>query len=111
MKFDRSINEDGLGKYALLKLRNLPAPDGPLRDNVDQALTTLRAAGMLDMGFKGTEAEFMVFRLKDKYALKALQGYYNAILADDPVDTEYAEEFLDMMKRAGPHSPWCKKPD
>lgn len=111
MKFDRSLNADGLGKYALLKLRNYPKPDAPGRESVDQALSVLSQAGMLDMGYVGTESEFFLMRLKDKYSLKALLAYQRAVCDDEPTDTEYAQEILDMANRAGPNSQWCKKPD
>jgi hypothetical protein len=111
MKLDRNINSDGSGKYALLKLRALANASGADLKAFGDALDILKRLGVLDWGNVGTESEFMVMRLKDKYAYKGLMGYYNAIMQEDQPDFEYAEDVLDMAKRAGPHSQWCKKPD
>lgn len=111
MKLDRNVNTGGKGKYALLKLRNYPATGAPDRDDVDSALNILERAGMLDLGLEGTESEFMVIRLKDKYAYKALISYVRAVENDDDPDLEYAQDILDMAQRAGPNSQWCKRPD
>jgi hypothetical protein len=110
MKLDRNNNPDGKGKYALVKLRNFPAEQWA-QNEVAFALKTLAAHGMLDYGDLGTESEFMVMRLKDKYAYKGLMGYFRAVSDDDEPDLEYAQEILDMANRSGPHSQWCKKPD
>ena len=109
MKLDRNINPDGSGKYALLKMRNFPGPDDNRRLAVELALDELAKAGMLDYGQRGTESEFMVIRLKDKYSRKALAEYAQA--AADDGEVEYATEIMDMALRAGAFSPWCKKPD
>jgi hypothetical protein len=114
MKLDRNINGNGRGKYALLKLRKLDEfaePDDPFQKvapAIVKAMAVLEGAGILDWGIAGTEAEFMVIRLKDKYASEALEAYAAAAIADDP---EYAGEVRDMADRAGPNSPWCKTPD
>ena len=113
MRLDRNINEGGRGKYALLKLRKLddfrdPAdPFAEVAPKIANAITTLADAGILDWGNK-PDSEFFVMRLKDKYAADALEAYAAAAIEDDP---EYAGEVRDMADRAGPHSPWCKKPD
>lgn len=116
MRLDRNLNSDGKGKYALVLLRNTPPVNGQgmngvMPHEVTAALNVLGSAGMLDYGNVGTDREFMVMRLKDKYTLKGLQGYFNAVTEDDPIDTDYAKDILDMMSRAGPNSKWCKKPD
>lgn len=114
MKLDRNINGDGRGKYALLKLRKLnefTEPGDPFQTvspMIAEAITVLENAGILDWGRAGTEAEFMLIRLKDKYAAEALEAYAAAAVEDDP---EYAGEIRDMANRAGPNSPWCKAPD
>lgn len=110
MKLDRNNSPDGKGKYALIKLRNFPSEKWA-QDEIKLALKLLATHGMLDYGDLGTDSEFMVMRLKDKYALKGLQGYYKAVTEDEPADLEYAQEILDMTKRAGPNSQWCKRPD
>lgn len=111
MKLDRNVNSDGRGKYALLKLRALKNATGSDLKAAGEAFDTLARLGVLDWGNEGTESEFMVMRLKDKYAYRGLMGYFKAVTLEDDCDFEYAQEILDMAKRAGPFSPWCKKPD
>lgn len=114
MKLDRNINSNGRGKYALLKLRKLDDfthPNDPFQEvakPVADAIKTLEESGILDWGIEGTESEFFVIRLKDKYAQGALHQY--AIDAY-PDDREYALEVEGMASRAGRDSPFCKKPD
>ena len=114
MKLDRNIDgNEGRGKYALLKIRQLALCERPeafagYGDEINQALETLEDAGILDWGSAGTEAEFFVIRLKDEYARPALLAYGAAARADDP---EYADEIDEMAMRSGPFSPWCKRPD
>lgn len=115
MKLDRNINDNRRGKYALLKLRKLdeftdPAdPWQQVAPKITGAIKVLQDAGILDWGPVGTEAEFMVIRLKDKYAAGALYEY--ALAAERDGETEFAAEIREMAKRSGPQSPWCKKPD
>ncbi|AQQ02392.1 hypothetical protein B0E33_01305 [Roseibium algicola] len=114
MKMDRNINEGGYGKYALIKLRKLTDfidPSDPFQKvnkDIADALELLEENGILDRGLVGTEAEFMVIRLKDKYAAAALEAYADAAEKDDP---EWAAEIREMIPRAGENSPWCKRPD
>lgn len=114
MKLDRNLNDDGTGKYALLKLRNLEAFreegtfGGVVAEPIASALKTLDDYGIVDWGNRGAESEFMVIRLKDKYAGDALASYAAAAAVDDP---EWAAEVADMAGRAGVNSPWCKRPD
>ena len=114
MKLDRNVNANGRGKYALLKLRKLDEftdPAGPFQkvaEPIVAAIKTLDDAGILDWGVQGTEAEFMVIRLKDKYAKEALWAYGNEA---DKDDHEYAAEIFEMAYRSGSNSPFCKKPD
>lgn len=116
MKLDRNINGNRRGKYALLKLRRLTeieawdGGDGEALDRqaVIDAIALLERAGILDWGYAGTEAEFMLIRLKDRYARQALKAYAECAQIDDP---EYAAEIFAMADRAGACSPWCKKPD
>ncbi len=117
MKLDRNINGNRRGKYALLKLRRLTeieawdGGDGEALDRqaVIDAVALLERAGILDWGFARTEAEFMLIRLKDKYARKSLVEYAQA--AADDGEVEYATEIMDMALRSGSFSPRCKKPD
>lgn len=119
MKLDRNINANQRGKYALLKLRRLSeieAWDGGEGEALDRqaaldAIALLERAGILDWGYAGTEGEFMVMRLKDKFSYRGLMGYFKAIMLEDDADLEYAQDIFDMAKRAGPNSVWCKRPD
>lgn len=116
MKLDRNINENKRGKYALIKLRRLAevdawdGGDGEVADRqaVIDAIALLERADILDWGVAGTESEFMVIRLKDRYAHNALVAYASTARLDDP---EYAADILEMATRSGPYSKWCKKPD
>ncbi len=111
MKLDRNTNETGQGKYALLKMRDLylfepqslndPSPIG-------DALELLASNGLLDYGEAGTEREFFVIRLRDKYAAAALFAYAEAARADDG---EYADEIIELALHSGENSPFCKVPD
>lgn len=111
MKLDRNVNSDGRGKYALIKMRALDNANGADLKAAGDALDALDRLGALDCGNAETESEFLVLRLKDKWAYKGLMGYFGAIMDDCAPDLEYAQEILDMAKRAGPFSPWCKRPD
>ena len=113
-RLDRNVNCDGLGKYALLKLRELRSYEdgivpGSYRASIQDALDTLEDAGILDWGVAGTEAEFFVIRLKDQYARPALLAY--AREARGAGDHGYAADIVEMANRAGPASPFCKRPD
>jgi hypothetical protein len=114
MKLDRNkLGNDGRGKYALLKLRVLEKFDdqkafGGLPPDLSAALETLETAGVLDWGEAETEAEFFVIRLKDRNAAHALIAYGNEASKTDP---QFGSEVYELVKRAGPNSPWCKEPD
>lgn len=113
MKLDRNSNSGGRGKYALLKLRKFDefteqGAFGKVAKPIADAINVLEKAGILDWGIEGSESEFFVMRLKDKYAGRALYQY--AINAY-PDNYEYAAEVMALSKRAGTNSPFCKKPD
>lgn len=115
MKMDRDVNTDGTGKYALIKLRNMPTGDDVLarqaNAEVHAALEVLNGHGMLDWGNVHSESEFFVMRLKDKFSYRGLLGYMKAIELESEPDFEYAKAILEMVGRAGPYSPFCKLPD
>ena len=104
MKLDRNATTEGRGKYGLIKLRGLDVQAPHIR----AALNTLWEAGALDWGPVGTETEFFVIRLRDVCAQRALHAYAEAA---DSIDTEYAAEVMALGDRAGPDSPFCKRPD
>lgn len=114
VKLDRDINEDGLGKYAIINLRKLqevcgnPSTFERWTPGVAQALKTLEEAGALEWGRTGDPDEFFLIKLKDRYAETGLKGYAEAACVDDP---EYADAVFDLSQRAGLNSPYCKRPD
>lgn len=111
MKLDRNINSDGRGKYAILQLRKLALYESQEtfgQTEVQKAIELLDKAGLIDWGITGTDREFFLIRLKDKYAQAALMAYADAAMLDD---LEYAAEISDMGHRSGPASPFCKAPD
>lgn len=112
MRLDQNNQHSGMGKYALLKLRVLrdisDHHDGRLPQSLSEALALLEQAGVVDYGIRGSESEFMVIRLKDKYAAEALEAYANEAGKYDP---EYADDVRALADCAGPKSPWCKTPD
>jgi len=112
MKLDRNINPNGMGKYALLRIRNIEQfrqgeTFGNIDPEIEKALALLEKLGIIDWGDE-PQAEFFVIRLKDKYAYDALTAYWQTAQADDP---EYAADIAEMAGRSGPLSKWCKRPD
>jgi hypothetical protein len=81
---------------------------GRYTPEIERAIKLLEDRGIIDYGNAGSESEFFLIRLKDKYAQAALYAYAEAALPDD---AEYANEVIDMAKRSGEASPWCKAPD
>lgn len=122
MKLDRNTNKGGSGKYALVKMRRVRE----LREALDHqrqtfgqssdlsyeivrnSIATLADFGVLDDSEAESEGEFFVIRLRDKYAREALIAYAFAANVDDP---EYADEVMALAARAGPNSPFMKRPD
>lgn len=78
VKLDRNSNADGRGKYALIKLREVP--------NLKQLHGEFLGKGVIcvppaHIDFGDTpETEFFVIRLKDKFAPAALRAYSEAVL-------------------------------
>lgn len=125
MKLDRNINGTGRGKYGLVNNRALQeyldilpkdittrgkAPNSVEMEaiKISNAISFLEAMGVIEWGEHGSENEFFVIRLKDKYAADALARYAAVASVDDP---EYASEIAEMAHRSGPNHPNCKKPD
>lgn len=87
MRLVRNTTPDGMCKYSLIEHHK---------------------GGRVEHGLPGTENEFFVLKLKDKYTQAALNAYAEAVGSDDP---EYASEVQALADRAGEDSPWCKVPD
>jgi hypothetical protein len=91
MKLDRNINTDGRGKYRLWDER--------------------KQAWVDDCG-PGQEHEYFVVMLKDRHAAVTLCAYaYSVAAGSVNNDTEWRDEVLELMHRAGPNSPFCQDPD
>lgn len=102
MKLDRN-GPNGLGKYAVVKLRKIGPGDDEARAHLDALVT----GGFVEMGSTGDAEEFFVIKLKDRFAPAALRAYAEAAAAVDP---EYAIEVLELVVRAIGH-PNRKTPD
>lgn len=114
MKMDRDVNADGTGKYALVNMREIKrigGVKGHHNPDIAAALHTLELNGLIDYGQVGTESEFFVMKLKDKFSYRGLLGYMKGVELEPEPDYEYAKAILDMAGRAGPYSPFCKLPD
>lgn len=109
MKLDRNLNEAGIGKYALIKLR-VAKPEVVNSmvgsDGVIKPATYEIPARAVDFG-NTEDTDFFVIRLKDKYAAAALQAYAIAASEDDE---EYAKEIEALAEMAWNH-PSKKRPD
>lgn len=109
MKLDRN-SPDGRGKYAIINLRKLagggmsPAAVG----RAEIALEVLQDLGVLEYGPPGSDQEFFVIKLRDRFARKALRAYADAARFHDG---EYADDVDDLAHRAGIGHPHWKDPD
>lgn len=104
MDLDRNVNQNGKGKYALIKLREIP---GKPQTPEELAAAILENPQCVDWGARQSDSEFFLLRLKDKYAERALAAYANAALEDDK---EWAMQVRALAARAGCH-PGKKVPD
>jgi predicted transcriptional regulator len=127
MKLERNINGTGRGKYGLIKTRRLAEIDDAAehqrrnvtgitdmrnQERVRYAISILEDAGVIEWGEPGTEGEFFVIKLRDLHARAALTAYCDDIAKDSPHhDVEYQKDVRQLSFRAGPDSPFCKKPD
>lgn len=94
MRLDRHINQDGRGKYALLKLRRQELPISP---EAMEAAELLKREGLLQFGNETEDAQFFVLKYTDKFAVRALEAYARAVWAEaarmgDPGLVEFAED-------------------
>ncbi len=103
MKLDRNINNNGRGKYALLRLREWPHGYSP---ECQHAFDLLNKAGAIDFG-NSDETDFFLIRLKDRFSGPALRAYATAISAhitqldvDDPQRIELVEYHHDIIRLA-----------
>lgn len=105
MRLDRNINDDGKGKYALILMREIPGnPTTP--EELAQAI--VENPQCIDFGSRGSDSEYFLIRLKDKYAPAALNAYAEAAKDDD--NEEWGFQVQGMAHRAEKH-PGKKTPD
>lgn len=108
MRLTRNTTPDGKCKYAIVrldKLRKMPQKS-LITESAAKALDELAALGFLEYGQPGTEEEFFVIKLKDRFAAKALFAYAK----DAGSDLEYSREVRALAVRAMEH-PYSKRPD
>lgn len=104
MKLDRNANPSGVGKYAIIKLRDVPVgyPKFTEESSGNEFLTV--PSSCVDFG-NTRDTEFFVIRLKDEYAAPALKAYAAAC-----ADPEFALEVHRLALIAESH-PSKRKPD
>jgi hypothetical protein len=110
MRLIRNRTKDSRGKYAVILMQKLPDDPGR-RADIDHALRLLEDNGMVEWGEPHSAGEFFVLMLKDRFSQAALRAYACAVLDVTDADEAYADDVLDLANRAGPNSPFCKKPD
>lgn len=93
------LNEQGQGKFAIINLQK--------HNNIEEIKKSGYVLG-IEFSEIGTENEFFVLRLKDRYARGALLAYASQAETDDP---EYAADIRTLADRAGVASKFCKDPD
>jgi hypothetical protein len=108
MKLMRNVTPDGQCKYAAVRVDKLAALLPTERQEVQRALDTLAAYGLLENPKPGEQEEFFLVKLKDRHSPAALYAYADSIR---PTDAEFASEVTRLCFRAGERSPWCKEPD
>lgn len=109
MKLDRT---NGRGKYAIVNLREIERIGGIAHGHnpdIAHALRILETNDLIEYGEVGTENEFFVIKLKDRYARCALHAYADEARRDQ--NTEYSDDVTEMALRSGTHHPHCKRPD
>ena len=91
MRLKRNTTEDGSCKYSIIENEK---------------------DGHIEHGKPGTENEFFVIKMKDLHARDALIAYAGSVVAEDGGKiSDYAADILDLAKRSGKLSKFCKVPD
>lgn len=98
-------NTGDVGKYVVIDTRLFDSVPSTF-EGLMQELTKHPEA--VKFGSPGSKDEFFVVMLKDTCAEVALTAYAQHAAS---FDKEYASAVLDLADRAGPNSPWCKRPD
>ena len=105
MKLVRNTTPGGTGKYAVIKLHQLPSNPSTVEELAAAILANPEA---VVFGGVGKPDEFFVMMLKDRHAGPALLAYASNAMRADP---EYAVDVAELASRAGFNSPYCKAPD
>ncbi len=105
MKLDRNTDADGCGKYVVINTRKMDTKPRTVDELIEQLKKHPEA---VEFGAVGSEDEFFVIKLKDKYAASALTAYSLASATELPV---FATEVSELALRAGRNNPFCKTPD
>lgn len=111
MHLDRN---NGKGKYAIINLRKLQAviDAGTHQRSTEDAISILEDYGLIEYGAPGTEDEFFVIKLRDRFAHKALGAYATEAFRSTVAGMrDYAHDVAALAKRAGKFSAWVKDPD
>lgn len=113
MRLDRFNASGGYrNKYAIIKMRELSAAiSGPDGEKVKAAISALTEAGLINYGKPETAEEFFVIMLKDEFAREALTAYAGRAGEEGGEYHEYSIDIDQLANRAGPNSPFVKKPD
>jgi len=116
MSLDRNVTEDDTGKYALIRLDKLRKMIVDDPDFAYYARKLQRPSGgsaeiptdIIELGKSGSDDEFFVIKLRDKYASAALHAYAVAAWIDG--DKELPRNVISLAERAKNH-PNSHKPD
>ncbi len=105
MRLQRNTDPDGLCRYFAIDTRKLDCrPKTP-----EEALASLqRCPEALIMCKKGDDNEFFLIMFKDINAEDTFKKYAEKA---SRTDITFANDVIDMSKRAGPNHRLCKVPD
>jgi len=105
MELDRTKNGN-VGKYIAINTRKLSRIPDTARE---LASLILESPDAVEFGKTGSDDEFFLIKLKDRFALAALRAYaHTAILFGQK---DYGREVLALSDRSGSHHRSCKTPD
>jgi hypothetical protein len=97
MKLDRNVNENGLGKYALVEMRKLSAAEKvqfnrKTEDIEDEVSVPRRALNL------GDPDQFFVLKYKDRFTLAAMEAYAEAVRSYASHEQMSDEEMKDLLE-------------
>jgi hypothetical protein len=116
MELTRNLTPDGTQKYAIVRLDKINQLNPSFeRGEIDGALRILEENGVLEYGRKGTNGEFFVLKLQDRFTAGALERYAQDVFQfaqryDRNDLKRYAEAMFELADRAYRH-PHRKVPD